>query len=232
LDYIFTYDTYPHHENYQIIEVLGNGTFGTVFKIYDIDDNRYYAIKRINITQFNEHNIHIIKKEAELLSKINSEYVIKYYKSFIEDNCLHIVMEYCPEGDLRNFIQKYKNKNQLISRDLIIIFIQCISEGLKEIHKNKIIHRDVKPENLFLTEDLRIKIGDLGISKQIIDKKGFTNTYAGNPLYMAPEINKGIMYDNKVDIYSFGLIIYELCTLEFVAFKRHIISLERYGNKM
>ena len=67
----------------QIIEVLGNGTFGTVFKIDDIDDNRYYAIKRINITQFNEHNIHIIKKEAELLSKINSEYAIKYYKSFI-----------------------------------------------------------------------------------------------------------------------------------------------------
>ena len=206
-----TLGPFPKHENYEMIKVLGSGSFGNAIQVYNRDDDKLYVIKVINLKGIEKEKINKIQEEAKLLSKFNNEYIVKYYESFIEGDTFNIVMEYCEGDNLRKFINDYKYSNNLIDKRYIINFIYCISSALQEIHNKKFIHRDIKPENLFLTKDFTIKVGDFGIAKELNDKN-FTNTLAGTPLYMAPEIIYGYPYNNKVDIWSFGCIIYELCT--------------------
>ena len=121
-------------------------------------------------------------------------------------------MEYAGDSNLKSYIKSFKDKNQLIEENIIEKIIRQICLGLKKIHKNKIIHRDLKPENIFINEKNEIKIGDFGISKNI-ESKIYASTIIGTEHYMAPEIIKKEKYNNKVDIYSLGCILYELFTL-------------------
>mgnify|MGYP003571341013 CR=1 FL=1 len=196
---------------YEILEEINNGGFGTVYKVLSKKNNKIYAMKKINSTGDD------IENEVDIFSNINSEYIVKYYNSFIKDGKLCIIMEYCDNSDLRKFIDEHKrNNNQLINQEVIISIIFQICLGLKVVHDNKIIHRDLKPENIFINEDYKIKIGDFGISKQL---KG-ANEYAytcnkGTFNYMAPEMFGDSKYTNKVDIWALGCILYELCTLNY-----------------
>ena len=153
------------------------------------------------------------KKIINILSSINNEYLIKYYETFIEDDTLNIVMEYGGDMDLKKFINNYKSKNELINESIIRNILLQICKGLKEIHKNKIIHRDLTPDNIFIDNNKRIKIGDFGISKITTTLNNYANSKVGKFNYIAPEILKGTKHNNKVDIYSLGCIIYELFTL-------------------
>ena len=126
-------------------------------------------------------------------------------------------MEFCENNDLRKLIEEYKKNNQLINQQLILLIILDICNGLKEIHNKNIIHRDLKPENIFINKDYKIKIGDFGISKQVsISNPYVTKTQKGTLEYMAPEIlNQNPRFNNKIDIWALGCIIYELCTLKY-----------------
>ena len=118
-------------------------------------------------------------------------------------------MEYGGDSNLRDFIDAHKNSHEYIKEKIIIDIIKQICLGLQAIHNGNIIHRDLKPENIFIDEqNFNIKIGDFGISK----KAPNTLTQIGTNFYIAPEIMQGKKYNNKVDIYSLGCIIYELFT--------------------
>ena len=121
-------------------------------------------------------------------------------------------MEYAGNFNLKQFIQKYKDKHILIEENIIEDIIIQICKGLIEIHKNKIIHRDLTPDNIFINENNKIKIGDFGVSK-ILNTKKYASTYTGKLHYNAPEREKGEEYDYRADIYSLGCIMYELFTL-------------------
>ena len=122
-------------------------------------------------------------------------------------------MEYGCDNDLKKYINNYKDKNELIKENIIKDIISQICKGLKDIHNNKIIHRDLTPDNIFIDKNNKIKIGDFGISKISTILNKYTKTKVGKDNYAAPEILKGTEYNNKVDIYSLGCIIYELFTL-------------------
>ena len=124
-------------------------------------------------------------------------------------------MEFCEGLDLRKYILEHKTNKKPINTDIIFHIIKDISIGLKIIHDKKLIHRDLKPDNLFFTSEYRVKIGDFGIAKQLSDSNNFAKTQAGTLLYMAPEIINGKKYNNKVDMWSLGCIIHELCTLDY-----------------
>ena len=100
-------------------------------------------------------------------------------------------MEYCQNSDLRKFINNHKKIGKLINEDAIYSIILDLYLGINEIHKNNLIHRDLKPENIFIGKDFKIKIGDLGISKQLNEDTLFASTFAWTLNYMAPEIFKG-----------------------------------------
>ena len=201
----------PNHPNFFIESELGSGGYGSVYKVKDKNNGSVYAIKTINIKQNNKQDI---EKEINILKIFNSEYIVKYFDSFSDDNYCYIVMEYCDDSDLSKLIKEHKEKNELIEETTIFNIINSIYLGLKEIHAKNIIHRDFRPKNIFLNKNNKIKIGDFGISKKLVNQK-YTTTKKGDYHYMAPEmLVKHAKYNNKVDIWSLGCIIYELFNLE------------------
>ena len=225
---------FPSHPNYEIYKKLGKGGFGSVYKVINKNDNKIYAIKRLSIKGLNQKDLEYIKNEANILSNIENENIVKYYESFYEDDSFNIVMDYCEFGDLRKILNEFKANGQFFSKSAIYCLIKSICFGLKEIHENNLIHRDLKPENIFLKEDLKLMIGDFGLAKQLQNGTIHANTQIGTFQYMAPEILTKEKYTNKVDIYSLGCIIYELCTLNFYFANKTggKINISFYGNDL
>ena len=193
-----------------MIKKLGEGGFGVVYLVEK--DNKQYALKQCKMKLENEE-IDEYKKIINIISKINNEYLIKYYDNFIENDTFNILMEYGGDNDLKKYINNYKDKNELIKENIIKDIISQICKGLKDIHNNKIIHRDLTPDNIFIDKNNKIKIGDFGVSKILTTLNKYTKSQIGKTYYLAPEILKGLIYNNKVDIYSLGCIIYELFSL-------------------
>ena len=198
-------------KDYLIIERLGVGSYGTVYKVKKKSSNKIFVIKQVSLLGALEEQKKEYKSEAKILNSIKSNYVVKYYDSFEDNNNLNIVMEYCDGGDLYQFIKEKNKKKDLIKEDLIWeLFIKMVL-GLSSIHKKKILHRDLKSQNIFLTKKLEVKIGDLGVAK-ILNKTNFAKTFIGTPFYLSPELCLEKPYNDKSDIWALGCILYELCT--------------------
>ena len=197
--------------NYQIIEKIGKGTFGIVYKVKRFNDPLIYVIKQISLNGLTDIQINQVYSEAKILSLIKSRYVVKYYESFLENDNLNIVMEYCDNGDLCNYLNEQKMKSKPLKEDLIWKIFIKITLGLTTIHKMKILHRDLKTLNIFLKKDMEIKIGDLGVAKEL-NQASFANTIIGTPYYLSPEMCQDQPYNQKSDVWALGVILYELCT--------------------
>ena len=219
-------------KDYIIEKTLGKGSYGIVYKVQKKNTNEIYVIKQIPLKGLTTKEITEVRQEAKILSSINSDFVVKYYDSFEENNKINIVMEYCDEGDLNDFITKKKNENKLIEEDLIWNIFIKITIGLAHIHKMKILHRDLKTMNIFLKSGFQVKIGDLGVAK-ILLKNSFAKTLIGTPYYLSPEICKEIPYNNKSDVWALGCILYELCTFKhpFDAKNQGALILKIMSNK-
>ena len=189
-------------------EYIGSGGFGKVYRIKY--NNKIYALKQIVLINLSENEIKENENEAYILSHLHNEYIVKYYDSYYKDNLFNIIMEYAGDSNLKKFIVNHRESHQFIEQEIINKIIKQICIGLKEIHKCNIIHRDLKPENIFIDENnFKIKIGDFGISKI----SEYAYSCRGTFKYMAPEMRQGQKYNNKVDMYALGCIIYELFTL-------------------
>ena len=169
-------------------------------------------MKVIPIKGETKETIRTFEKEAEILSKFNCRNIVKYYDSYKDNNNIYILMKYCDGDNLRNFIDKNMKRNTLIKEDILKDIIKQLCIGIKEIHNKEIIHRDLKPENIFIDDKMHIKIGDFGISKQkqfdSYKSHTISKNKAGTDYYIAPEIIKEGIYNNKCDIWSLGCIIY------------------------
>ena len=201
-------------KDYEKVNKLGEGSYGEIFKVKKKSDNKYYVLKQISLFKLEEKKKQEIKKEAELLSKIKSKYVVKYEESFEYDDKLNIIMEYCESGDLSHYLEtKKRAKVKLEEKEIWKIFIKILL-GLADIHKMKILHRDLKSLNIFLKKNMDIRIGDLGIAKVLNDTL-YAKTVIGTPYYLSPEICQDKPYSFKSDIWALGCILYELCTYNF-----------------
>ena len=199
-------------KDYIIKERLGLGAFGTVFKVLKKSNNKIYVIKKISYIGLTPKQINNAKLESKILSSFQSPFIVKYHESFEENNSLYIVMEYCDGGDLNQFISKNKETGILLEEEIIWNIFLKILIGLAELHKSRILHRDLKPLNIFLTKkNFDIKIGDFGIAK-LLEKNRFAQTIIGTPYYLSPELCEELPYDDKSDVWALGCILYELCT--------------------
>lgn len=139
--------------------------------------------------------------------------MIGYKEAFFENTQgnLCIVMEMADGGDLLQTIEKHKrNRSKFTEKQIWHYFVQIV-RGLKALHDLKIVHRDIKCANIFLTKNGMVKLGDLNVSK--VAKKGLMHTQTGTPYYASPEVWKDRPYDNKSDIWSLGCVLYEMITL-------------------
>ena len=199
---------------YEIKQQIGTGSYGVVYKVQK--DNKVYVLKQIPINPNSTiSQIDSVKNEAKILSSLKSKYVVEYYDSFEENNCLNIIMEYCEGGDLGTYISNYQkmNSNTSLNEDFIWkVFIQ-ICFGLYDIHKQNILHRDLKSLNIFLTKEFQVKIGDLGVAR-VLQNTQYASTFIGTPLYLSPEICEEKPYNEKSDVWALGCILYEMASFK------------------
>ncbi|KAA6383143.1 MAG: putative protein kinase domain protein [Streblomastix strix] len=199
---------------------IGKGGFSTVYAATENGSNKRVAIKAIHRNATEE--IEDAQREAYLLSQFKSPFIVKYIENFLDQDFLYIVMEMCELGDLAQMIQLTANNKKMFKEERIIDFLIELSLGLHEIHQKKILHRDIKSSNIFLTNDHTVKLGDLGLSKQLSRTNDLACTILGTPQFMSPELCLYGKYGKKNDIWSIGIVMYELMNLKlpFCAFKQ------------
>ena len=206
--------------DYIITKKIGKGSFSNVYKAYHKKTNALYALKIFETKKFSEKIIQCIYNEIKILMEIDHPNIVKLHETIKTKEYIYLVLDYCSKGDLHNNIS---NKDVLTETKAKDFFIQ-ISKGLYYIWKNKLIHRDLKPHNVLLTEEGVLKIADFGFAKHLEETK-MLETLCGSPIYMAPEILKFKEYDGKVDLWSMGVILYQLVTGTYPFTGTNIITL-------
>ena len=205
-------------EDFEILQILGKGSYGFVAKIRSLRNKKIYAMKQIDLSKVgSDKERQLCKQEISLLSQLNHPNINKYYKSILQNDCLYIIMELMDNGDISGFINAHKKfKKPVREEEVWNILLQCMN-ALSYIHKKKVIHRDIKPANLFMTNDKTIKIGDFGVSakmeslKTSVNENQYSGTIVGTPLFMSPEMINNDDYDQKTDVYSMGCAFFEIC---------------------
>lgn len=205
-------------EQYDLIEIIGQGMYGKVYKALNKFENKFYAIKTMNFKNITPKERLNIETEINLLQELKHPNIVLYKESFIDENQnLNIVTTFCEGGDLYQKIFK-SQKTYFQEKEIINALIQLLL-GLSYIHDKKIVHRDIKTKNIFIQNEHTLRIGDFGIAKIFNSNKNSKNTnlnkMVGTPLYMAPECFKqNKKYSYKSDIWSLGCCIYEMCNLK------------------
>lgn len=205
-------------EKYDLIEIIGQGMYGKVYKALNKFENKFYAIKTMNFKNITPKERLNIDTEINLLQELKHPNIVLYKESFIDENQnLNIVTTFCEGGDLYQKIFK-SQKTYFQEKEIINALIQLLL-GLSYIHDKKIVHRDIKTKNIFIQNEHTLRIGDFGIAKIFNSNKNSKNTnlnkMVGTPLYMAPECFKqNKKYSYKSDIWSLGCCIYEMCNLK------------------
>ena len=200
--------------DFKIVKELGKGSYGTVYTVKSYLDENIYVMKKMELNNLKEKQQKECYREVSILKKVSHPNIIKYYSSFLEKDCLYIIMEYAEGGDLYSLIKHYKRHQKHFEEFDIWSIAFEILNGLDYLHKSNIIHRDIKCLNLFITKDKHIKIGDLGVSTIVSNINALHCTRVGTPLYLSPELVRQIPYDFKVDIWSFGCSLYHLASLD------------------
>lgn len=199
-------------KDFEVLNKLGQGSFGTVFKVRRKADKNFYVMKTINISQMDKRGQQEAINEVKILASLDSPYIVKYFDSFIENKTLHIIMEFCDKGDLSQAIRSQMGR--LITENKIWKYFIQMCLGLEYIHGRKILHRDIKSLNVFLIRDDVVRIGDLGVAKVLANTAAFAHTMVGTPYYLSPELCEEKPYNVKSDVWALGCVLYELCTLK------------------
>ena len=184
---------------------IGNGAFGKVWKVIHINTKKEYCIKTINKRDIIEQKlIKQLNKEISIMYEINHPHSIKLINHFEDEKKIYMIMEYASNGNLFSYMKKNKLNNETI-----IQFLRETISIIKYLHSLNIIHRDIKPENLLLDNNFRIKLCDYGWATHYNNNEHI-NTFCGTPEYVAPEIIKKEFYDEKIDIWSIGVLLFEM----------------------
>ncbi|KAK8897324.1 hypothetical protein M9Y10_015266 [Tritrichomonas musculus] len=215
-------------------KVLGEGSYGKVYKTRRLNDNQIYAIKAIDLNKLDYKEIEDAVNEIRLMASVTSPFIISFYEAFaVEDQKrLYIVTEYAKIGDLRHLIERRKLRNLPLQEEQIWQFLLEILEGLRILHSCGVVHRDLKSANILISAPDLVKIGDLGIATVLHNhktslSKEMAKTQIGTPLYLAPEIWKKCPYDQKCDMWSLGVLLYEMMTFTFPFLGRTQNELQR-----
>ena len=202
--------------DFDIQRKLGQGHFGSVYLVKSKKTHKVYAMKEIKSERYrNDEQQAEIQKEIKLLENLDHPHIITYFSSFKENNNVYIVTEYINGGNLESIIKSnIQKKSYTDERKVWDLMIQCLS-GLMYLHeKRKIIHRDIKPDNILIDADGNLKISDFGVSaiksEEVEDLVKCHGTIAGPISFMAPEMALGGTYDFKSDIYMLGLTFFFL----------------------
>lgn len=201
--YNFITEKEDPEEKFQIIEKLGQGNYGSVYKVLDKKTGQILAAKIATLCG----NIESFKKEINVLKQCNSPYILEYFGSYIKNDSIWIIIEYCDGGSVLD-LMRITERN--LTEEQIASIITMVLNGLSFLHEQKKIHRDIKAGNILLTREGFAKLGDFGVSAQLMHSFSKKVSKIGTPYWMSPEVISQNNYDSKCDIWSLGITCIEM----------------------
>lgn len=185
-------ETIPHKDplpanlgQYQPISKLGVGTFGSAYKCIDTQTGNIVAIKAINLQNLHsqDSSLDLLEREITILSGLDHPNILHLYSHFKHENLICLVTNFCNQGTLQELVEREGALGEYRSK----VYLQQIMNGFKFLHERRIMHRDFKPENVFIDDD-RVVIGDFGFAKEVLEPSQALHSILGTPLIQAPEI--------------------------------------------
>jgi len=208
--------TEDKHYDFEKLSLLGEGSFGNVYKARYIPTEAVVAVKVQKNVARNEHERDILLSEIDILGKCDSPYVVGYYQCFFHNSIpgldeMWIVMEYCSAGSMSDLIEAMTNSSMVLPEECVRAVCASIVLGLKYLHGElNVCHRDIKCGNVLLTEFGHIKLADFGVSAELNNTVAARQTMTGTPFWMAPEVIKESHYNGRADVWSLGITIIEM----------------------
>jgi len=198
----------PVHQLYRRLETIGKGAYGSVHKGVHIPTGNVVALKIIDLDT-EDDDVGDIQREVALLSQLrDAPNVTQYYGCYMDGPRVWIVMEYAQGGSVRTLMKACKDG--IIEEKYVVVIIREVLLGLAHLHKSSIIHRDLKAANILITAEGKVMICDFGVSALLVTAASKRNTLVGTPHWMAPEVANAFAYDSKADIWSLGIMIFEM----------------------
>ena len=198
---------------YDEIRKVGEGSFGKAILVSSSDGSQLIC-KMVDISKASRKERSDAVKEGKVLEKLSHPYIVRYRDNFTQSGWICILMDFCEGGDLASQIKQVRTSQESLPEDRVLRwFTQCIL-ALKYLHDMHILHRDLKPGNLFLARDGSLRVGDFGISKVLACTIAVARTQIGTPNYLSPELCLDHPYTWPSDLWAMGVILYELCALK------------------
>lgn len=205
-------------KDFKINRQVQSGGFGSVFSVQNLHTKEELAAKVINMKTDESHYKQMFSREISIMIRCRHPTIIRFHgyslKDFNNQSNVTIFMEYAAKGSLADFLQKIQKglSDDLVNNTIRQIILVGIARGMMFLHQHKIIHRDLKPENILLDEDLHPHITDFGLSKFVDNFSQSQTQQCGTCKYMAPEVIESTHYSGKIDVYSFGILMYQVVT--------------------
>jgi len=212
--------------DYQKVRQIGSGSFGCAYLVScgraADKEKKLLVMKEVDISRMGSREKKNAEVEVQVLASLKHPYIVRYTESFVHDQMLCIVMDYCEGGDLGQYVAQRKRHRSSIAEPQVVRWFTQMCLALKHVHDKNIIHRDIKAQNIFLAKrESRsepgslgcVKIADFGIAKVLDSTTSLARTQVGTPYYLSPEICQKQPYAAPSDMWALGCVIYELCAL-------------------
>ncbi|XP_064600330.1 serine/threonine-protein kinase Nek2-like isoform X2 [Liolophura sinensis] len=206
-------------EDYEVLNTVGTGSYGTCKKIRRKKDGKVFVWKEMDYGSMSDTEKQMLVSEVNLLRELKHPNIVRYYDRIIDRSktTIYIVMEYCEGGDLATIISRCRRDGTHVDEAFVWKILIQTTQALHECHRRKdgraVLHRDLKPANIFLDSNNNVKLGDFGLARVLHHETSFAKTFVGTPYYMSPELVNNQSYNEKSDVWSLGCMLYELCAL-------------------
>jgi len=214
--------------DYHKIKEIGSGSFGRAYLVSckrpADKERKMLVMKEVDMHKLDSRERKNAEQEANVLSALKHPYIVKYSESFVHDQVLCILMDYCEGGDLWQYIDKRRRQRLTIGEPQVVRWFTQMCLALKHMHDKNVLHRDIKTQNVFLAKkdsnssgsrDIPcVKIADFGIAKVLDSHTALARTQVGTPYYLSPEICAKQPYAQPSDVWALGCVIYELCAMK------------------
>ncbi|KAJ1449506.1 kinase-like domain-containing protein, partial [Pelagophyceae sp. CCMP2097] len=219
----------PVLADYDVVGVLGCGSFGSVSRVRRKTDGAEFACKSVPYGGMAEKHKHLLVSEVNIMRTLRHAHIVKYVDRINDRDTgtLHIIMELCPGGDLASLLKRQRAKRRGLDERAVWQLVGQVAAALRDCHegcfssevdgaapKKPVLHRDLKPANILFDGRGDVKVADFGLAIELKNAAALAQTCLGTPLYMAPEVVKQQPYGPPADVWSLGCVAYEACALE------------------